>query len=149
MKYFKVQELVSESTYKARGGRSTQLIDKRVITFIEGLREALGKPITINNWHVGGEYQWRGLRIPESPWYSTYSMHTHGKALDFDVKGMAAEEVRQWIIEHRELEWVRPVNFLEGGETVNWGHIDVRNGTDGNLWLWDKDTGCTTVYGRE
>ncbi len=148
MKYFKIQEFVSECVYKLRGERSVQLIDNRIMKFMDGLREALGKPITCNNWHVGGDYQWRGLRNPRSAWYSEFSQHTQGRAIDAKIKGMSAEEVRQWIIDNRNLEWVKPITFLEAGKTVTWLHADVRSGTNGDLWVWDKDTGKTTVYQR-
>lgn len=147
MKYFKVQELVDKSTWEARGERSIQLIDKAIPMFLDNLREALGRPITINNWHIGGDFNWRGLRTPDSPWYSTYSQHSFGRGLDFDVKGMSAEEVRQWLIKNRNLEWVKCITFIEGG--TNWVHVDIRGGTNEDLWLWDVNTNETEIFKKE
>ncbi|MCP4985586.1 MAG: hypothetical protein GY928_05785 [Colwellia sp.] len=146
MKYFSIRELVPECVYRTRGEASTQLIDNRLMTFIDNLREALGRPITCNNWHVGGKYQWRGLRNPDSAWYSEFSQHTFGRGLDFTVKGMTANEVREWIIENRELDWVRCITFLES--EISWVHIDLRAGTDGDLWEWGLKSKKTTVYKR-
>jgi hypothetical protein len=145
MHYFKVQELVPEGVYKDRREASLQLIDNRIVEFIEGLREALGRSITVNNWLWGGEFQYRGLRTPESGAYSKYSQHTFGRALDFDVQGMTAQEVRNWIINNRDLDFVRPITFIEG--SVNWCHVDVRN-TGGDLWLWDVKTHKTEIFTR-
>ncbi len=146
MKYFSIREFVSECVYKLRGERSVQLIDNHLTTFMDNLREALGKPITINDWHVGGEYQWRGLRNPRSDWYSEFSQHTFGRGIDFKVKGMSADEVRAWIIENRELEWVKCVTFLES--EISWVHCDLRAGTNGDLWVWGLNSKKTTVHKR-
>ena len=147
MKHFKVQELVSEGVYNALYEHSLSTIDNRIITFLESLREALGKPITVNTWHVGGNLQWRGLRTKDSPWYSEKSQHSVGKAVDFDLKGMSAEEVRQWLITNRNLPWVKCIGFIEDG--TNWVHVDVRDTPDNALWLWHVDTHKTKVYKRD
>ena len=148
MKYFKVQEVVSERAYKERGERAITMLDNRILTFLDNLREALGQPITCNTWHVGGDCQWRGIRTSESPWFSQYSQHSFGRAIDCKIKGISAEEARQWVIKNRDLDWVKPITFLEAGESVTWLHCDVRCGTGGDLWVWNKDTGKTEVYKR-
>jgi uncharacterized protein YcbK (DUF882 family) len=145
LKYFKVQEFVPKSVYKARKGKAIQLIDYNLLIFIERLRETLNKPITVNNWHVGGQYQYRGLRDAGSDVYSKYSQHSFGSALDFKVSGMSSEDVRQWIIDNRNLAWVKPITFIEDG--VSWVHVDVRPTTlDQDLWVWHVKTGATEVY---
>ncbi len=146
MKHFKVQELVSESVYNVRGERSIQLIDNRITTFLDELREALQASITCNDWLWGGKYSWRGLRTSDSEDFSQYSQHTFGRAIDFKVKGMSAEEVRQWIIKNRNLWWVKPISFIEG--EVSWVHVDVRNLGSDDIWLWGKKSKETTVYKR-
>ncbi len=148
MKYFKTQEVVSESTYNTRGERSLQLVDSRIQTFLDNLREALGRPITCNDWLWGGKFQWRGLRTSESEDFSQWSQHTFGRAIDFTVKGMTAQEVRDWIIQNRDLWWVKPITFLEEGKFVTWVHCDTRAGTNGNLWVWNIDNGKTKVFKR-
>jgi hypothetical protein len=146
MKYFKVQELVPESVYRDRGERSIQLIDNRIVKFIEGLRDALGRSITVNDWLWGGEFAYRGLRDSNSSVYSKYSQHSFGRAIDFDVKGMTSQEVREWIIDNRDVDFVKPITFIEG--SVNWVHVDCRGGTGGDLWLWDVKTGKTEIFKR-
>jgi hypothetical protein len=65
-KYFKTHELVDKQTYEKFGEKSLMFFDIRILKFIDGLREYFNEPITINNWHVGGRYENRGLRSPNS-----------------------------------------------------------------------------------
>lgn len=152
MKWFKSYELVPESLHKLRGERSLQLIDKRLMEFLDKLREALGSPITVNTWKQGGQFSQRGLRTREfyksdKAYQESLSQHKFGRACDFDVKGMTASEVRQWIIGNRNLWWVKGIGFLE--DDVNWVHVDFRfiNDED-DLWVWSVVTGRTEVYKR-
>lgn len=126
---FRTEELVSKSTYKARGEKAIQLLDPRLLETLDQLRTNLGKPITINNWIWGGGFQQRGLRTSDAPEYSKYSQHSYGRAADFDVKGMTPTQVRLHVIQNRHL--YPHISFLECG--INWVHIDVRNG-DFRLW---------------
>ena len=147
MRNFDVRELVPESVYNDRGERSIQLIDKRITTFLDELRDFMDVSITCNDWKWGGRYQGRGLRTPASSDYSLYSMHTQGKAIDCKLSGLEARDVRQWIIDNKDLWWVKPITFIEAGESVTWLHVDVRN-NGGDLWVWNLDTGHTDVYKR-
>ena len=51
-----------------------------------------------------------------------------GKAIDFDVKGMTADEVREWLIENEDLlpykiRLEHKIN--KTGKTITWVHMDV------------------------
>ena len=93
------------------------------------VREGLNKPITVNNWHIGGRFEQRGLRDNTQPIVKDktikgklyLSAHVLGKAVDFDVKGMTAQKVRQWIVDNHEL-FPCKVRLEDG---VNWVHLDV------------------------
>ncbi len=147
LQHFTTQEFVPKRIYKERKYKAIQLISYDLLHFIQSLRLALNLPITLNDWHVGGVYQYRGLRTTESEDYTPYSMHTFGKALDFKVSGMTAQEVRDWIIEHRDLDWVKPITFIE--DAVSWVHVDVRPTTlDRDLWLYNVFTKTNKVYKR-
>ena len=146
MEHFKTQEIVCRRTYEHRGERSLQLMDNRITNFIDHLREALKKPITVNDWVWGGINQYRGLRDSGSDVYSQYSQHTYGRAIDFTVKGMTSESVRQWIIANRELDWIKPISFIEDG--VSWVHCDVRDISSSDLWLYDVHTKENLIYKR-
>jgi len=144
--YFKTQEYVSKDVYKARGEKSMQLIDNRIPVFLNNLREALGVPITVNDWLWGGRCEWRGLRNSNSSDYTPFSQHNFGRALDFKVSGMTSDDVRKWIIDNRELDWVKPITFLES--EISWVHIDCRATPNNQLWVWGLHSNKTTVYNR-
>lgn len=144
--HFKAYEVVPESVYIDRGEKALQLLDVELLTFIDRLRAALGRRITINTWKWGGKHSYRGLRNSGSKYFKLYSQHTYGKALDFTVEGMASEEVRNWIIEHRNLYWVKPITFLEND--VSWVHIDTRPSLQDKLLLWSPLTNKTKIFER-
>jgi hypothetical protein len=96
-KHFAIQELVSKKTYHDRGNKSWYLFDDRILRTADLLRERYGQ-ITINDWMWGGKNQSRGLRTPESMYYSLYSAHSHGRAIDCIFKDVTAEQVRQDIL---------------------------------------------------
>lgn len=143
---FRVEEFVPKSVYNKRGAKSIYLMDKELLVFIDEFRDHIGAPITINNWKWGGNFQFRGLRTPDSDVYSQFSQHSFGRALDFDVKGYDAAEIRKWIIDNRDLWWVKPITFIEDG--VSWVHVDTRCTPDNQLWSWHVKTGNTEIYRR-
>lgn len=105
------------------------LIDSRLIIADQLLRNKFGF-VTINNWWDGGERQWSGLRLPESPDYSLTSQHSYGRSSDKLFKNATAEEVRLYIISHyKELG----ITCIE--KNVSWLHGDVRWVKDGNLLI--------------
>lgn len=133
-KHFKAYELVSKSIYEKRGNKAYQCIDERLLQLLDTLRELLDSPMTINSWQWGGNRNESGLRTPESSYYSNTSQHSYGRAVDFLVKGMTADEVRKKVI-----GWMRDGTIQElcGVESitlelgVSWVHIDVRNNDAG------------------
>lgn len=144
---FVVEEFVPKELYELMGDHSICCMNQDLITFIVNLRKTLGKPITINTWKWGGSFNSRGIRLPGSEYYSATSQHSEGNALDFDVSGMFADEVRNWIIANRDLPWVKPITFLEDG--VNWVHVDVglTYGRSLNrLILWHVKTEKSVIY---
>ena len=123
-KHFGIKELVSEGTYNKRGEKAWQLLDERVLRTADFLREKYGS-ITINDWSWGGTNHWRGLRTPDSKYYSTYSQHSFGRALDLIFKETTAEQVRQDIRDTPSHPDFLFVTSFE--ENTSWLHIDVRN----------------------
>ena len=123
-KFFDKQELLSKHVYESGGGYDLLLHDLQ--NLVVWIRESLGRPMFANNWAIGGQFSQRGYRTNDDPVckvhkFATGSAHFKGKALDFDVKGMTAEQVRKWLYENQESA---PVRFrVEKG--VNWVHVDV------------------------
>lgn len=131
MKYFGIKELVCPHVYEIWGENAWQFLDDRMLKNLEWIREGIGKPIIVNNWATGGQYSQRGLRctrcilvVEKVDLRKVYlSAHIQGKAVDFNVVGMTAEEVRDWIIEHAdELPYPARVE-----RDVSWIHLDTRS----------------------
>ncbi len=127
--YFTIEEFVSEDVYKKYGRKAWRFFDKQLLENILFIRQTLGSPITINNWHSGGKWQQRGLRENTSSIVSKktrvkrlyLSAHTLGKAIDFDVKGMTAQEVRMWLVDNGN----KLPHKIRVEKKVNWVHLDT------------------------
>lgn len=143
-KHFSAAELVPKSLFDLRGEKAIELLDKELLIALDFVRECLGK-VTVNNWKSGGKFQFRGIRTADSKEYSATSQHAYGKAVDFDVEGMTAEEVNQWLIDNREAKELRAISFIEMG--MSWVHMDTRPDDKNNLTCWWTD-GRTKVFSR-
>ena len=124
-KYFEPQELVSILHYN-------EFIDKNEIynlftnelkAVVVHIRESVGLPMTINNWHTYGAFQQRGYRDRTTTVGAPKSAHREGMAIDFDFRGITAERGRELIIQKAMKGLPYPIRIEEG---VNWIHIDVR-----------------------
>lgn len=125
MRNFRIEEYVDPDTYQRFGDNSIWFIDSRLIELMDNLRDLFGTPIRINDWLWGGIYKYRGFRPSDTYYHKTYSQHSFGRAVDFDVKGYTAKEARECI-----LEWQK--NGLLGTQDislenkVSWVHLDIR-----------------------
>lgn len=129
--HFIIEELVCKDVCDKFKERAWQFFDPRLIQTIDWIRERLNKPVYVNNWDNNGKYDERGLRciqcslvkdaIAQNRLY--VSPHMLGQAIDFDVMGMVAEEVRQWLVKNKA-SLPHPIR-LENGTT--WVHLDVQN----------------------
>jgi len=124
-RYFRISELVGKRTYAKYGERAWRFLDYRLLYVMLIIRKGLSRRITANTPRL----QQRGLRtIVQQLVRDKFrrgvlyiSPHMQGKALDFDVEGMTASEVRSWILANQELF---PFKIrLERG--VSWVHVDV------------------------
>jgi len=125
--HFIIQEYISpglfeELALKGRLSSAWELFDERLLRLDDQLRNRFG-PITINNWHIGGNRHWSGLRTPDSPYYSKTSQHSFGRASDKKFADVEEEYVQEYILANpNEFPLL---NSLELG--VSWVHSDVRN----------------------
>jgi hypothetical protein len=146
-KYFCIEEFVSPEVFNKYGETSWQFICPRLLRTILLVRTNLDKPMTINNWKWNGSFTQRGLRENTSNIVSSktnagkmyLSAHTMGKAVDFDVKGMEAEEVRMWLKEHaEELPYHIRLEHNMKGKPISWVHLDVFfNPNNPKVYLFD------------
>lgn len=123
--YFSINELVGGRTYRTHGERAWKFLDYRLLHSLLIVREKLNRPIRVNY----GNAQQRGLRtiaqqmVKDKVYQDKLyiSAHLLGKAVDFDVRDMTAEEVRDWIVAN---ETLFPYKIrLE--DDVSWVHMDV------------------------
>lgn len=121
--YFDVQELVCNHTFAKWGEKAWQFLDTDYLHCLLIIRrDILKAPMRCNG---KGKTQ-RGLRCNRCSLVrgksSVYlSSHIFGKAGDFDVKDMKAEEARKKIKDNAHL---LPCNIrMEDG--VSWLHFDV------------------------
>lgn len=122
-KYFSIEELVCKHTYEKHRNNSWQFLDTNFLHALLVIRrDILKSPMVCNNDNANQ----RGLRcnrcdLVKSKQSVYLSAHILGKAGDFTVKDMTAEEARQKIKSNAHL---LPCNVrIEGG--VSWLHIDV------------------------
>jgi hypothetical protein len=128
--YFKLEELVCKDVFAAYGDQAWSFFDMRLLITLERVREMINKPIIINDWHKGGQFDERGFRcikcdlvksaIAENKIY--VSPHMTGQAVDFDVQGLVAEEVRNWLVVNR----MKLPYQIRLEQDVNWVHLDTR-----------------------
>lgn len=131
--YFDIRELTCPHVYDKFREYAWNFFDPRLLDTLLVIREKIGKPIYVNNWDMGGNFTQRGFRCNICPLVKEktaleklyITAHNQGMGVDFDVKGMSAEEVRKWIVDNK-IFLPHPIR-LESD--VNWVHLDVR--TDG------------------
>ncbi|MEG1574142.1 MAG: hypothetical protein RR293_07625 [Bacteroidales bacterium] len=139
-KYFKIEELVCREVYNKFGEQAWMFVDNSLIETLEIIREKiLCVPMIVNNWKSGGEFTERGLRCNLCKLVSTktapyMSAHILGKAMDFDAKGMTAEQARK-LIKKNQILLPYPIRLEEG---VPWVHIDVYDCGGGKITTFKK-----------
>jgi len=128
-KYFKIVDMVCPHIYVKMGEWAWVYVDPRLQAVMVWVRESLARPIYVNRF--ARHLTQRGVRCnlcsvvhEKTDKCECYlSPHLFGAACDFDVKGMTAWEVRDWIWQHQE-DLPYPVR-LESG--VSWVHLDIFN----------------------
>lgn len=125
---FQLYEFVCEHVFTTFGDMAWAFIDPRLLMTIDRVRIKIGKEITINNWHDGGQFSQRGLRCIQCQLIKDWCVagevhcdpHALGCAVDFDVDGLSASEIRLWLFKNADI-WPYPIR-LESD--VNWVHLD-------------------------
>ena len=123
-KHFAIHELVPKHIFEKRGEKAWQLLDERLLITLDRLRERYGS-MNMNNYHWGGNDQWRGLRTPDSPYYSQTSQHSYGRAADPIFRHVSVDRVRHDLDQEPDDETFKLINSIE--LDVSWFHFDVRN----------------------
>ncbi|MBN1340741.1 MAG: hypothetical protein JXA03_15540 [Bacteroidales bacterium] len=132
--YFILKEFIDPAIYAARGDKSIELIDSRLIDIAMYFRLYFGEPVIINNWHTGGGYKESGLRSFTTKTGAFYSQHKYGRAIDMKFIGVQASDV----IAEVQRKWRKfrscGMTTMETG-TPTWVHVDCRQTGQNDLYL--------------
>lgn len=132
-KHFILQELVPPSIYNTRGESAQELLDSRLLITLDQLREVFG-PLTVNNWHTGGNYSESGLRSFDTKTGAKFSQHKFGRAADCKFKNKAPREAAHYVLAHRgEFPYLTTIENPDA--TPTWLHVDVRNHGKEGIWV--------------
>lgn len=131
-KHFVIQEFVPPAIYTYFGERSWWYISPVIVGIADHLRQVIGQPLIINNWHRGGSWQFRGYRPPQTEVGAAYSMHRLGLAIDVSSPGLTPPQLIRFIEQEKE-------KFIEIGLTTiemirytpTWLHLDCRPRIEG------------------
>lgn len=148
MKYFIPQEYLPKETWDyfkskyGNGALGMRYVDSKIPIFMDWLRETLGKSITVNNWHLNlssdETFDGRCLRLPSDTVYKLYSEHSYGRAIDFDVQGMKAEDVRQLLLTKYSADFLK-LGATSMEKNTNWVHVGFADFSSG--WSPEKQNG--------
>lgn len=138
-KHFKLQELVAPDVYAAYEKRPDylwRLLDESVLEALDIIREHYMQPVTVNNWHVGGNRKESGLRNPFTNTGAVLSAHKFGRAADLQVQGVPSDIVQSDIKRGKlPMRFYELINCVEK-DTDGWTHIARLNYvTDGIVWV--------------
>jgi hypothetical protein len=127
---FKPYEIVDQKTYETMGDDCLSLFKPDALIMLDDFatfwKNKGAKWILCNNWHEGGQFQWRGYRTVEaakklgSP--TGHEQHQAGNAFDVDVQGYMAIAVRKIVKNNQEDTLLQKIMRLEAN--VNWTHLD-------------------------
>lgn len=130
---FIIQELVPPEIYRSRGARAWELLCPYALRTLQTLRDVFG-PTTVNNWHVGGQYQESGLRGFATSTGAALSQHKFGRAFDCKFRNTTPREAFDYVLAHPDrfpyLTALEDVRF-----TPTWLHFDTRNHNQGDIWI--------------
>jgi hypothetical protein len=146
--HFDVREFVPKHIWDSFGTASTWFVNPRLVhiaefyksfwfTYYKKKNEKVKNVlIIINNWHTGGQYQWRGLRTSQCTEGATNSQHRYMNAFDSEIIIVMADGSTQEA-SYKEVHDVIQANereFLANGVTcvedqsiaTGWLHTDCR-----------------------
>ena len=127
MRFFQLYELVDKSTFYAQGEEAWKLLTPDLLYSLDGLRDFLGRPVSVNNWWNNTSThsrQYCGYRPPECTIGAKFSQHKLGNAADCHIKGADYDKLRLHIMENKNDE--RLIKIMRMEADVPWLHIDMK-----------------------
>ncbi len=125
--HFLIQELVNPETFAEHKDDSLDLIDHKLIDILEFIRVDTGLPITVNNWHTGGQYKESGLRDPNTKTGALKSAHKLGKAVDPKIKNWTGKEWYEYVKKNSKKLYQLGLRRIEDRKiATTWCHMDTK-----------------------
>jgi hypothetical protein len=125
--HFIVQEFIDPVTYEAEGDDSIKHIDPKLIDIAEFIRVDIGLPVTINNWHNGGQYKESGLRNKDSKTGAPKSTHKIGKGMDVKVKDWGGIDWYEYVKKNANKLYEKGLRRIEDKAiATTWCHMDTK-----------------------
>lgn len=134
--YFSIRDLVCDHVFNNFGERAWQFLDTELLHTILVVRiDILKTPMFVNYPNSGRDE--RGLRcnlcsivMQKTKQKKSYlSAHVNGAGVDFDAKGLTAEQTRQKIKDNKDL-LPYPIRLEKN---VSWVHIDIYDYCNGQI----------------
>lgn len=124
--YFLIEELVDKSTLRTLGeDKCWRLFPEQFLICLDRLRSCLGKPIKVNDWYGGGQYQYSGYRPKTCSIGARLSAHKQGQAFDIKVQGMTPMAVYEYLLTHQAM-FPEITEMEDISSTPSWIHISCR-----------------------
>lgn len=134
--YFDLREFVPQIIWQKFGDKSLWFMDKKIFLLADFIRNRIGKSMTINNWNSGGTFNLRGFRPPDTTTGGQLSQHKFGRAIDFNIQGMAPQEVYKDIIDNQDMYMKAGLTTVEDiAFTTSWNHVDIRQTNQNTLLI--------------
>ena len=126
-KDFLWEELVHPAIYKRFFERSSLYVNPQLIILLQAIRTNYGKPITINNWHIGGKFKNSGLRDYKNP-MGKLNRSRHYYGLCFDMKADDIKALQAHVYDNRDMYYDLGLRVIEKySYTPTWCHISVEH----------------------
>jgi uncharacterized protein YcbK (DUF882 family) len=124
--HFYLDEYIPKEIYLSFYSKSKWFLDPRLPILVEEIRKIFGIPLSINDWHQGGKFNYSGYRPPSSTVGATYSQHKFGRAADLHFNGVSSyEPIRNQIRKNFFKLKEYGLTTIEQ-DTEGWLHIDTR-----------------------
>ncbi len=125
-RFFSIKELVDPDTYHKFGDASIQFLRPEALKMLDGVREFLGVPCKVNDWHQKGQFSLSGLRPFTSSVGAPYSAHRFGCAFDLKPIGITIQAAYAKINGAKDDPRVKAIRRIEDiSFTPSWLHVDT------------------------
>ena len=133
--YFTLEELIDQKTFEQFGDNAWWFLDEKALETLVALRETFGA-LTVNNWHLGNNYQQSGFRHPQSKVGATLSQHKFGRAFDVKSKNYTPVQMQAFILANPE-RFPYITTMENAKHTKTWLHFDTRLRSERSVVIFD------------